>query len=310
MKLSKLCKVGMSFLTKPYYRTRVLIKLGFYDNLCYEEFLKKVFPKYMGYPLDLENPKTFSEKLQWLKVNYRNPIQTVMVDKHEAKNFIAERVGSQYIIPTLAVWDSVEDIDFDALPNQFVLKSTHDSGGIVICKDKSSLDFEAAKAKLSVSLKRDYSKIAREWAYQNVPRRIIAEEYISELGKDDLLDYKMYSFHGEPKLTVVCSDRFSKTGTRMHFYDFNWEPMGIHFGHYPPLPTEFPKPATYEEMKHLTAELSKDCPFLRVDFYEIKGRLFIGELTFFPGAGFEKFRPMSKDYELGEWLHLETVHRG
>ena len=310
MKLSKLCKVGMSFLTKPYYRTRVLIKLGYYDSLSDEEFLKKVFPKYMGYPLDLENPKTFSEKLQWLKVNYRNPIQTVMVDKHEAKNFIAERVGSQYIIPTLAVWDSVEDIDFDALPNQFVLKSTHDSGGIVICKDKSSLDFEAAKAKLSVSLKRDYSKIAREWAYQNVPRRIIAEEYISELGKDDLLDYKMYSFHGEPKLTVVCSNRFSKIGTRMNFYDINWEPMGIHFGHYPPLPTEFPKPATYEEMKRLTAELSKDCPFLRVDFYEIKGRLYIGELTFFPGAGFEKFRPMSKDYELGEWLHLETVHRG
>ena len=309
MKLSKLCKVGMSFLTKPYYRTRVLIKLGYYDSLSDEEFLKKVFPKYMGYPLDLENPKTFSEKLQWLKVNYRNPIQTVMVDKHEAKHFIAERVGNQYIIPTLAVWDSVEDIDIDALPNQFVLKSTHDSGGIVICKDKSSFDFEAAKAKLSASLKRDYSKIAREWPYQNVLRRIIAEEYISELGNDDLLDYKMYSFHGEPKLTVVCSDRFSKTETRMNFYDINWEPMGIHFGHYPPLPLEFPKPATYEEMKRLTAELSKDCPFLRVDFYEIKGRLFIGELTFFPGAGLEKFRPMSKDYELGEWLHLETVHR-
>ncbi|MDU4878754.1 MAG: ATP-grasp fold amidoligase family protein, partial [Veillonella dispar] len=149
MKLSKLCKVGMSFLTKPYYRTRVLIKLGYYDSLSDEEFLKKVFPKYMGYPLDLENPKTFSEKLQWLKVNYRDPIQTVMVDKHEAKNFIAQRVGEQYIIRTLAVWDSVEDIDFDVLPNQFVLKCTHDSGGIVICKDKSSLDREAAKAKLS-----------------------------------------------------------------------------------------------------------------------------------------------------------------
>ena len=300
----------MSFLTKPYYRTRVLIKLGYYDSLSDEEFLKKVFPKYMGYPLDLENPKTFSEKLQWLKVNYREPIQTVMVDKHEAKHFISQRVGDQYIIPTLAVWDSVEDIDFDALPNQFVLKCTHDSGGIVICKDKSSLDREAAKAKLRASLKRDYSKIAREWAYQNVPRRIIAEEYISELGNDDLLDYKMYSFHGEPKLTVVCSDRFSKTGTRMNFYDINWEPMGIHFGHYPPLSTEFPKPATYEEMKRLTAELSKDCPFLRVDFYEIKGRLYIGELTFFPGAGLEQFCPMTKDYELGEWLHLENVHRG
>lgn len=309
MKLSKLCKVGMSFLTKPYYRTRVLIKMGCYDSLSDADFLKKVFPKYMGYPLDLENPKTFSEKLQWLKVNYREPIQTVMVDKYEAKLFIAHRVGDQYIIPTLAVWDSVEDIDIDALPNQFVLKCTHDSGGIVICKDKSSFDFEAAKAKLSASLHRDYSRIAREWPYKDVPRRIIAEEYLSELGSNEILDYKMYSFHGEPKLTVVCSNRFSKTGTRMNFYDIDWEPMGIHFGHYPPLSTEFPLPVTYDEMKRLTAELSKDCPFLRVDFYEIKGRLYIGELTFFPGAGFEKFRPMSKDYELGEWLHLENLHR-
>ncbi|MDU2166277.1 MAG: ATP-grasp fold amidoligase family protein [Veillonella sp.] len=268
MKLSKLCKVGMSFLTKPYYRTRVLIKLGYYDSLSDEEFLKKVFPKYMGYPLDLENPKTFSEKLQWLKVNYREPIQTVMVDKHEAKHFISQRVGDQYIIPTLAVWDSVEDIDFDALPNQFVLKCTHDSGGIVICKDKSSLDREAAKAKLSASLQRDYSRIAREWPYKDVPRRIIAEEYLSELGSNEILDYKMYCFHGKPR------------------------------------------PETYKEMLRVATELSKDCPFLRVDFYEIKGRLYIGELTFFPGAGLEKFRPMTKDYELGEWLHLETVHRG
>ena len=309
MKLSKLCKVGMSFLTKPYYRTRVLIKMGCYDSLSDADFLKKVFPKYMGYPLDLENPKTFSEKLQWLKVNYREPIQTVMVDKYEAKLLIAQRVGNQYIIPTLAVWDSVEDIDLDALPNQFVLKCTHDSGGIVICKDKSSFDFEAAKAKLSASLHRDYSRIAREWPYKDVPRRIIAEEYLSELGSNEILDYKMYSFHGEPKLTVVCSNRFSKTGTRMNFYDIDWEPMGIHFGHYPPLSTEFPLPVTYDEMKRLTAELSKDCPFLRVDFYEIKGRLYIGELTFFPGAGFDKFLPMSKDYELGEWLHLENLHR-
>ena len=310
MKLNKLCKVAMSFLTKPYYRTRVLIKLGYYDSLSDEEFLKKVFPKYMGYPLDLENPKTFSEKLQWLKVNYRDPIQTVMVDKDEAKNFIAQWVGEQYIIRTLAVWDSVEDIDFDALPNQFVLKCTHDSGGIVICKDKSSLDREAAKAKLSTSLQRDYSRIAREWPYKDVPRRIIAEEYLSELGNNEILDYKMYCFHGEPKITVVCSDRFSKTGTRMNFYDIDWKPMGIHFGHYPPLSTEFPRPETYDEMLRLAMELSKDCPFLRVDFYEIKGRLYIGELTFFPGAGLEQFRPITKDYELGEWLHLETVHRG
>ena len=156
---------------------RVLIKSGYYDSLSDEDFLKKVFPKYMGYPLDLQNPKTFSEKLQWLKVNFRDPIQTVMVDKHEAKHFIAQRVGNQYIIPTISVWNSVDDIDLDRLPNQLVLKCTHDSGGIVICKDKSTLDWEAAKAKLRTFLKRDYSRIAREWPYKNVPRRIIGEEY-------------------------------------------------------------------------------------------------------------------------------------
>ena len=172
MKISKLCKVGMSFLTKPYYRTRVLIKLGYYDSLSDEDFLKKIFPKYMGYPLNLENPKTFSEKLQWLKINFRDPIQTEMVDKHEVKNFIARRVGNRYIIPTSFVWDSVDDIDLDKLPNQFVLKCTHDSGGIVICKDKSTFDWEAAKAKLSTFLKRDYSRSAREGADKDVPRRM------------------------------------------------------------------------------------------------------------------------------------------
>ena len=115
----------------------------------------------------------------------------------------------------------------------------------------------------------------REWPYKNVPRRIIGEEYLSELGSNDILDYKMYCFHGEPKLTVVCSNRFSKTGTRMNFYDIDWNPMGIHFGHYPPLPTEFPKPDAYGEMQQVAMELSKGCPFLRVDFYETKGHIFI-----------------------------------
>lgn len=309
MKLSRLCRAGWSFLCKPYYRTRVLTKLGYYDSLSDVDFLKKVFPLYMGYPLDLDNPKTFSEKLQWLKVYYRNPIQTTMVDKYKVKEWISHIVGSQYVVPTIGVWDSVDTIDFDSLPNQFVLKCTHDSGGIVICKDKRTFDIEAAKLQLRSFLKRDYYRIAREWPYRDVPRRIIGETYISELGSDTILDYKVYSFHGEPKLSAICSNRFSKTGMRMNFYDVDWNPLKIHFGHYPPVSTEFEKPVNYDDMLRITAALSKDCPFLRVDFYEIQGRLYIGELTFFPGAGFEIFQPMSKDYELGEWLHLETVHR-
>lgn len=309
MNIQTILSKGKKFGHDPYYRLKTMIKLGFYDSLNDEEFLRKIFQKYQGYPLDLDNPKTFNEKMQWMKLHDRQPEYITMVDKHEAKHYLADRIDSKYIIPTLGVWNSFDDIDFDALPNQFVLKCTHDSGGIVICKDKSTFNKEEARNIINKSLKRDFYLIAREWPYKDVPRRIIAEEYIDELGSDDLLDYKIYCFHGEPKITVVCSERFSETGTRMDYYDENWEFMNISVPHYEPSNKDFKKPPHYEEMIALSKQLSKEFPFLRVDFYDVNNRLYIGELTLYPGAGFIKIEPIEYDYKMGEWLHLENIHR-
>lgn len=309
MNIQTVLNKGKRFISDPLYRLRVMIKMGAYNSLNDEAFLKKMFPKYMGYALNLDNPKTFSEKLQWMKLYVRKPIYTTMVDKYEAKKYLANRIDSKYIIPNLGVWDNFDEIDFDTLPNQFVLKCTHDSGGIVICKDKSTFDKKRARRIINKSLKRDYYLIAREWPYKNVPRRILAEEYIEELGNADLLDYKMYSFHGEPKLTVVCSERFSEGGTRMNYYDLDWNFINISISHYKPSNKHYVKPPHYDEMKMLCKQLSKDFPFLRVDFYDVNNHLYVGELTLYPGAGFIKIEPSEFDYKMGEWLRLESVHR-
>ena len=192
MNIQTILTKGKRFISDPYYRLRVMIKMGAYDSLSDEAFLRRIFPQYMGYPLNLDNPQTFSEKMQWMKLYDRKSIYITIVDKYEAKKYLADRIDSKYIIPTLGVWDSFDEIDFDALPNQFVLKCTHDSGGIVICKDKSKFDKEGARQIINKSLQRDFYLIAREWPYKNVRRRILAEEYIDELGNADLLDYKMY----------------------------------------------------------------------------------------------------------------------
>ena len=309
MNIQTVLNKGKRFISDPLYRLRVMIKMGAYNSLSDEAFLKKMFPKYMGYTLNLDNPQTFSEKLQWMKLYDRKPIYTNIVDKYQAKQFLADKIDSKYIIPNLGVWDNFDEIDFDILPNQFVLKCTHDSGGIVICKDKSTFDKESARRIINRSLKRDYYLIAREWPYKNVPRRILAEEYIDELGSIDLLDYKMYSFHGEPKLTVVCSNRFSMGGTRMDYYDLDWNLINISILHYEPSNKHYAKPPHYEEMKMLCKQLSKDFPFLRVDFYDVNNHLYVGELTLYPGAGFIKIEPSEFDYKMGEWLRLESVHR-
>ena len=176
-----------------------------------EQFLKKEFFLAMGKPLDLDNPKTFNEKLQWLKIHNRKPEYTTMVDKYAAKQYVADKIGSQYIIPTLGVWDHFDDIDFDALPDQFVLKCTHDSGGLVICKDKSGLDKKAAKRKIEHCLRRKYYYAHREWPYKDVKPRIIAEKYMTNGTSEELNDYKLMCFNGKVKETFVCSSRFQRT---------------------------------------------------------------------------------------------------
>ena len=290
-----------NFFTDKRLRFSYLTAMGLTRWMSDEQFLKKEYFLQMGKPLNLNDPKTFNEKLQWLKIHNRKPEYTTMVDKYAVKQYVADRIGEQYIIPTLGVWEHFDDIDFDNLPKQFVLKCTHDSGGIVICRDKSKLDKKTAKKKLEYYLKRKYYYIHREWPYKNVKPRIIAEKYMTNGDGEDLNDYKLMCFNGKVKTTFVCSDRFSKDGLKVTFYDTDWRRMPFE-RHYPTSKTEIDKPQTYEEMVILAEKLAFGIPFVRVDFYEINGNIYFGELTFFPGSGYEEFTPEEWDKTLGNWI--------
>jgi len=263
-------------------------------------YLKISYRNAMGKKLDLKNPKTFTEKLQWLKLYDRKPAYTAMVDKCEAKKYVADRIGAEHIIPTLGVWERFEDIDFDALPEQFVLKCTHDSGGLVIVKDKAKLDIPAARKKLEKSLRRNYFYSGREWPYKNIQPRIIAEQYLSEL--NGLKDYKLYCFSGEVKLILVVQGRETPHVTGDYF-DENGKPLELLLGFSradicPALPESF------QEMKRLAMILSEGIPHVRVDLYETNGNIYFGELTFFDGSGMDKLEPETWDFRLGDMLTL------
>lgn len=268
-----------------------------------EVFLKIMFRARMGTHLDLNNPKTFNEKLQWLKLNDRNPQYTQMVDKYEAKTIIEAIAGSQYIIPTYGVWNSFSEIDFNALPNEFVLKTTHDAGRIIICKDKKELNLKDAKKKLDEGLKTNFFWQGREWPYKNVRPRIIAEKLLKNDDGSELMDYKIMCFNGKAYCCFVCTGRGSREGLRVTFFDRDWNRLPF-VRHYPCDKNEIQKPINYQKMISLAEEISKDMAFLRVDFYEVNNDIYIGELTFFPGNGFEEFSPPEWDYKLGEMLKL------
>lgn len=256
-----------------------------------------------GKRLHLTNPKTFNEKLQWLKLHNRKPIFTQMVDKVGVRDIIAQSVGTEYLVPILGVWDTVDDIDFNTLPNQFVLKCTHDSGDLIICRDKQSLDVEAAKAKLKKGLATDLYSKGREWPYKNVRPRVYGEVYMSDENEDQLTDYKVYCFNSVPRLIQVDYDRF--TVHKRQFYSPEWALTDIAW-HLPSDKSKtLPRPVVLDEMLSLAARLSKDIPFLRVDFYVVGNKLYIGETTFYPGAGFGKWMPEGTDEWLGSFLKIQ-----
>lgn len=271
-----------------------------------EDYLKMMYHLHMDKKLDLDNPKTFNEKLQWLKIHDRKPEYITMVDKYAVKKYVADIIGEEYIIPTLGKWDRFDDIDFDALPNQFVLKCNHDSGGLVIVRDKSKFDKkarEAAKKKIEKSLKQNYYWPAREWPYKDVKPCIIAEKYMEDSATEELVDYKFMCFDGQVKCCFTCSDRFSSKGLHVTFFDNDWNVMPFD-RHYPRVKEGLPKPINFELMKNLAEKLSHGIKFVRVDFYEVNGKVYFGELTFFPGSGYEEFTPEEWDYKIGDWIDL------
>lgn len=267
-----------------------------------ELYLKLMYPCYIGRKLDLDNPRSFNEKLQWLKLHDHQEKYITMVDKYKVKDYVASIIGDQYIIPTLQVWDRPEDVDWDVLPNQFVLKCNHDSGGLFICKDKSALtqkDKDEAIAKLRKSFKRNFFYFGREWAYKFVEKKIIAEKYMGEA----LNDYKLMCFGGKVEYTFVYCDRFSGTGLRKSYYDVDWNRLPF-YHHDPPTKEDIPCPQSYQDMLRIATILSADIPFVRVDLYDIEGRLYFGELTLFPASGYKEFRPEEWDYKLGDLIKL------
>ncbi len=291
-------------LNRTYYK----IQSTLFRYLPDELLLKILYRQEMGESLNLKDPKKFSEKLQWLKLYNRRSEYTTMVDKYAVKKYIADKIGAEYIIPTLGVWKKPEDIDFDILPNSFVLKTTHGGGGggVVICKDKIAFDKKIAIKKLNNSLKQDIYKTYREWPYKNVPKRIIAEQYVEpDSITNDLLDYKFFCFNGKPKLCQVIAGRESVM--TIDFYDRYWNHQPFH----EPKDTIFSstpnkRPKNLNLMWSLAEKLAKDIPFIRVDFYEVNGKVFFGEITFFPTSGFGGFKPDEWDEKFGTWLRLPS----
>lgn len=300
MKENKIIKV----LKNPRKAICALAYSGALNWMDDKTYLQLLYFGTFGKKLNLVNPTTFNEKLQWLKLYDRNPQYTTMVDKYAAKQYVSGIIGEQYIIPTLGVWDTFDEINFSTLPNQFVLKCTHDSGGVVICKNKSTFNKSVARERINACLKRKFFYSGREWPYKNVLPRIIAEKYLeSGSSNEELNDYKLMMFNGKHKCSFVCTNRYSEGGLCVTFYNTDWEIM--HFErHYSRSPVPIACPKTYHTMVELAQKLSKDIPFVRIDFFEVDERPYFGEMTFFPGGGFEEFSPDSYDQTLGAWMEI------
>lgn len=259
--------------------------------------------------IDFENPQTFIEKLQWLKINDRNPLYTTLADKYKMKEWVSEKIGEEYVVPLLGVWDKAEDIDFDKLPNQFVLKCNHNSGlGMVICKDKSKLNIVEVKKNLSKGLRQDYFYYSREWPYKNIVKKIIAEQFLcdnTEDQNDSLIDYKFFCFDGQPKIMYISKDNSSAPKTDFFDMEFNHLNLRMKDENSEILPE---KPRKFEKMKELASKLSKGIPHVRVDFYCVNEQLYVGEMTFFHNGGFFKITPTNWNNIIGTWIDLSKAY--
>ncbi len=299
--MSKFQKI-IKFLLNRDYRFLVLSARGYFNHWPDEKFIKHKFKAVFGYDLNLDTPQTFSEKLQWLKLHDHNPLYTTMADKYTVKKWVADKIGEQYIIPTLGVWKHFDEIDFSKLSNQFVLKTTHDSGGVVICRSKETFNKKTARKKLEKSLTHNYYLHGREWPYKNVSPRIIAEPFLTDNTHADLADYKFFCFNGIPTYCQVITDR--STEEKVDFFDMDWQHLPF-TGLTKPFPhaTQEPsQPINFDRMKQFCQQLAKDIPFVRVDFYEVRGKMYFGEMTFFPASGFGEFTPKEWNTKIGNLL--------
>ncbi|WP_294561087.1 ATP-grasp fold amidoligase family protein [uncultured Traorella sp.] len=290
----------------PDYRFEVLSDRGFYSNLSDEEFSKRKFKTIFKRDLDLKNPVTFNEKLQWLKLYNKNNYYTTLVDKFSVRAIIKKILGDKYLIPLLGVWENVNDIDFDKLPNQFVLKCTHNSGkGMYICKNKNNININKVKKNLQSGLKENYYLKSREWPYKNVKPRIIAEQYLED-SSGGLIDYKFFCFNGYVDNVMVCLDRHINE-TKFYFFNKNWELLRLNVrGKEAPDNFTIPKPDCIDEMFEIASKLSKNIPFVRIDLYECNGCIYFGEFTFYPQGGYDNNLLPETDLYFGNLIKLKN----
>lgn len=275
----------------------------FYRSLFFlsdESYIRLIYRLRMGKKLNLDNPVSFNEKLQWLKLHDRKSLYTKLADKLAARNYVEEKIGEGHSPLVLGVYSSFDEIDFDKLPSGFVLKTIHDSGSYVICPDKTRLDMRAAKRKLSRSLRRNYYRTTREYQYRDIKPRIIAEEFLGE----NLTDYKFFCFNGEPKFMYIEDEAGESREQAIFDMDFNREPFTMEDRY---STATFTKPGFFDEMRRTAAVLSSGIPFLRVDMYYVRGRIYVGELTFYHYGGFIPFNPPGWDDIIGGYLDINSV---
>ncbi len=298
--LSRDCFYWLSYYVVEY--------LGLAKYLSDKHYIQLRYRCAFSKSINLKTPVTFNEKINWLKLYDHNPLYTSLVDKAEVKEWVSNRIGKQYIIPTLREWNRIEDIEWGSLPAQFVIKWNHDSGSVVICRSKSSFDIEKAKQVLYDGEKNNGYTHAREWPYKNVKKKLILEPYIEDKETQELRDYKFFCFNGVVRALFVATDRQNRVEPFFNFFDINYKPLGIKQGH--PVSQTIPlKPKGFEKMKEIASKLSEGFPHVRVDLYEANGEILFGELTFYHFGGLVPFNPDSIDYEWGEYIDLSLVSK-
>lgn len=301
MKLTTLSKPKKAF-------TTLLMKCNFLFPT--KLYLKLLFKLKMGYKLDLNDPQTFNEKLQWLKLYANKSEYTNMVDKALAKEYVRPLIGAKYVVPTIGVWGKPEDIDFEKLPNQFVLKTTDGGGseGVIICKDKSLMSKDVIISKMYKALKQNIYGMLREQPYKNIKKRILAEQYLSDCDNSvngDLNDYKFYCFDGKVTFCEVITGR--RTKKQIDFFDLNWNHQEFTFDGYDFADVRPLKPDCFDEMVEVASKLCKDKPYSRIDLYVVGGKVYFGEITFFPASGFRGFHPNIWNKRLGDMITLPKI---
>ena len=303
------------FCTSPSYRFDILANLGAYNHLPDDEFSLRRYQNRTGRVLNLDDPLLFNEKLQWLKIYDRNPKYTVMADKYRVKDYVANRIGSNHVVPTYFAWKDPREIDLDKLPEQFVIKCNHNSGdGMYICKSKSEINYGQMVSKLSKAIKKDYYKTNREWVYKNIPRVVFAEKYLNDSNEKKshenevggLIDYKFYCFHGKPRFLYVGFANIIDNVKHDHlsFLSLEWEKVPFSRADYPQLDEIPSKPRCLENMIQYASQLSQGIPFVRVDFFLVDNNIYFSEFTFTPGAGYGLFSPIEWEKEIGGWIDL------